>query len=102
VAGDVACIFATPVDDLRKTDITEHALDELARSRSREIYLIERRGPAQIRFTPAEFKELGRVRDCVVRVAAADLNLGPASALRLPFIAGMIPRRITGWSDAGP
>ena len=51
VAGDVARILATPVDDLRRTDIAEHALDALACSRIRDIYVIGRRGPAQIKFT---------------------------------------------------
>lgn len=78
VAGDVARILATPVDDLRKTDIAEHALAALAESRIREIYVVGRRGPAQIKFTSVELKELGRVRDCAAVVGADDLTLGEA------------------------
>jgi ferredoxin/flavodoxin---NADP+ reductase len=78
VAGDVARILATPVDDLRRTDIAEHALDALACSRIRDIYVIGRRGPAQIKFSPAELRELGQIRDCVALVAGDDLALGTA------------------------
>lgn len=83
VAGDIARILATPVDDLRKTDIAEHALEALSRSRIREIYLIGRRGPAQIKFTSGELKELGRVRDCAVIAAPGDLDLGAACAAEI-------------------
>jgi ferredoxin--NADP+ reductase len=78
VAGDVARILATPVDDLRRTDIAEHALDALACSRIRDIYVIGRRGPAQIKFSPVELKELGQIRDCAALVAGDDLALGTA------------------------
>jgi ferredoxin--NADP+ reductase len=78
VAGDVARILATPVDDLQKTDIAEHALDALSRSKIRDIYVIGRRGPAQIKITPVELKELGKVRNCTAMVAADDLELGPS------------------------
>ena len=78
VAGDVARILATPVDDLRRTDIAEHALAALAESRIRDIYVVGRRGPAQIKFTPVELKELGQIRDCAAIVAGEDLELGAA------------------------
>jgi ferredoxin/flavodoxin---NADP+ reductase len=83
VAGDVARILATPVDDLRKTDIAEHALEALSRSRIGDIYLIGRRGPAQIKFTAVELKELGQVRDCVAIAEPGDLDLGAASAAEI-------------------
>src|SRR5258708_7651816 len=54
VAADVARILATPVDDLRRTDIAEHALEALTDSRVREIHLIGRRGPAQAQITYVE------------------------------------------------
>lgn len=79
VAGDVARILATPVDELRRTDITERALAALAESRVREIFVIGRRGPAQVKLTPAELKELGRIGDCAALVDAKDLELNAAS-----------------------
>lgn len=48
VALDVARILLTPVDVLRKTDITEQALETLARSRVKSIRVVGRRGPLQV------------------------------------------------------
>ena len=79
VAGDVARILATPVDELRRTDITERALAALAESRVREIFVIGRRGTAQVKLTPVELKELGRISDCAALVDAKDLELNAAS-----------------------
>jgi ferredoxin--NADP+ reductase len=88
VAGDIARILATPADDLRKTDIAEHALEALSRSRIRDIYLIGRRGPAQIKFTAVELKELGQVRDCAPISAPGDLDLGSACAAEIADARG--------------
>jgi len=51
VALDVARILLTDVDALRKTDITEQALETLARSRVRSVKVIGRRGPMQVGHT---------------------------------------------------
>ncbi|MBV8182146.1 MAG: FAD-dependent oxidoreductase, partial [Mycobacterium sp.] len=64
VAADVSRILAKSVDELRGTDIAEHALDALAASRVREIHVIGRRGPAQAKFTNKELKELGELANC--------------------------------------
>jgi adrenodoxin-NADP+ reductase len=48
VALDVARILLSDVDALRKTDITEEALDRLATSRIRRVRVFGRRGPMQV------------------------------------------------------
>ena len=58
VALDVARVLLTPVDVLRKTDIAEHALAALSRSRVRAVDIVGRRGPVQAAFTIKEFREL--------------------------------------------
>ncbi|HJP69990.1 MAG TPA: NAD(P)-binding protein [Sphingomicrobium sp.] len=78
VAADVCRILATPVDDLKKTDIADHALQQLAASRAREIHVIGRRGPAQAKFSNPELRELGSIDGCDVLVDPIDLELGPA------------------------
>jgi ferredoxin--NADP+ reductase len=83
VAADVCRILAKPVDELRHTDIAEHALDILETSKVREIHVVGRRGPAQAKFTSKELKELGGVTDCDPVVAAEDLILNPESAAEL-------------------
>ena len=83
VAADVCRILAKPVDELRHTDIAEHALDVLAGSKIREIHVVGRRGPAQAKFTSKELRELGDVTDCNAVVAAEDLILNPESETEL-------------------
>ena len=79
VAADVCRILAKTVDELRHTDIAEHALDALACSRVREMHVVGRRGPAQAKFTAKELKELGELQDADVVVDPAELELNPES-----------------------
>ena len=51
VALDVARILLTPVDILRKTDITEEALEMLNQSTIKNVYIVGRRGPLHVSFT---------------------------------------------------
>jgi ferredoxin--NADP+ reductase len=79
VAADVGRILAKTVDELRHTDIAEHALEALAASRVREIHVVGRRGPAQAKFTAKELLELGELDAADVVVDPADLELNPES-----------------------
>jgi len=79
VAADVCRILAKTVDELKHTDIAEHALDALAASRVRDIYVVGRRGPAQAKFTAKELRELGDLDATEVLVNPAELELNPES-----------------------
>jgi len=83
VAIDVARILAKTVDELKHTDIAEHALDALAESRIRDIFIIGRRGPMQAKFTHIELRELGELEDCTPIVKASDLALNAESEAEL-------------------
>ncbi|WP_349294804.1 FAD-dependent oxidoreductase (plasmid) [Thioclava sp. 'Guangxiensis'] len=78
VALDVARILLQPVDALRGTDIADHALEQLAESRLREVLVIGRRGPAQARFTAKELREFGSLPGVNVTIPEDSLTLGPA------------------------
>ncbi|MEV7935495.1 FAD-dependent oxidoreductase [Kitasatospora sp. NPDC088264] len=58
VAVDIARILLTDPDRLATTDIADHALAALRRSRVREVVLLARRGPAEAAWTKAEFLAL--------------------------------------------
>lgn len=58
VGMDVARILLTSVDQLKSTDITEHSLEILSRSRVKCVNLIGRRGPLQVAFTIKEYREM--------------------------------------------
>lgn len=79
VAMDVARILAKTVDELKTTDITDAALEKLATSNIKDIYVLARRGPAQVKFTPPEIKEFGELAVAEVVVDPAALELDPAS-----------------------
>ena len=83
VAADVARILLKPVDALRGTDIAQHALDELAGSRVREVHIVGRRGPAQAKFTTKELRELGELPGCKTEIADDQLQLGAACLAEL-------------------
>jgi ferredoxin/flavodoxin---NADP+ reductase len=102
VAIDVARILCKPVDELRQTDIAEHALEVLAGSRVREIHLVGRRGPAQASFTTKELRELGELTGCSTHVTAADLQLGAPCRTELEqqtnFMAAKNVETLRGWT----
>ena len=77
VAMDVSRILSKSVDELRQTDIAQHALEALAESKIREIHLVGRRGLVQAKFTQPEIKEIGELEVCDVVVNPADFELGP-------------------------
>lgn len=58
VALDVARILFMPLEELRKTDISEHALEALSKSKVKDIKIIGRRGPLQAPYTIKELREL--------------------------------------------
>lgn len=79
VALDVARILAKTADELRCTDIADHALVALAQSKVEDIYVLARRGPAQVKFTLHEIREFGEFQNATTIVRPSDLELDPAS-----------------------
>src|SRR5690606_10743264 len=80
VAMDVARILAKTVDELKETDIAEHALEALKHSKVKNIYVLGRRGAAQAKFTNPEIKEFGKLEHADPVVLASELELDPHSA----------------------
>jgi len=80
VAMDVARILAKTVEELKETDIAEHALEALKHSKVKNIYVLGRRGAAQAKFTNPEIKEFGKLEHADPVVLASELELDPHSA----------------------
>jgi len=74
VALDVARILASDPERLARTDIADHALEALRRSRVREVVVLARRGPAQSAFTLPEITGLLE-RDDIEVVIDGDLDV---------------------------
>jgi ferredoxin--NADP+ reductase len=83
VAMDVARILAKSVDELKETDIADHALERLRASKVKDIHVLSRRGPAQAKFTNPEIKEFGELEEADVVVHENELELDPLSAQEL-------------------
>ncbi|MFD9665811.1 4Fe-4S binding protein [Rhodococcus sp. NPDC059968] len=79
VALDVARILVTDPAILAKTDMAEHALDALRRSKVREVVILGRRGPAQAAYSNPELLALGQMADVDIVVDAREATLDPAS-----------------------
>lgn len=63
VALDVARVLAKHADDMLSTDIPANVYEGLKASPVTDVHVFGRRGPAQIKFTPIELRELGEVED---------------------------------------
>jgi ferredoxin--NADP+ reductase len=83
VAMDVCRILSKTADELKGTDIAQHALDALAKSNIKEIHMVGRRGPVQAAFTPVEIREFGELTDCHPVVDPKDLQVSPTSQAEL-------------------
>ncbi len=94
VAADVSRILSKTVDELKHTDIAQHALDALAESKIKEIHVIGRRGPAQAKFTPKELREFGELSDCNSIVRAEDMILNPESEKELEEKSNIASKKI--------
>ncbi|XP_072523796.1 NADPH:adrenodoxin oxidoreductase, mitochondrial [Salminus brasiliensis] len=74
VALDVARILLSPLDLLKKTDITQHALDALVASQVRRVLIVGRRGPLQIACTIKEVREMINLPDTNADMLPADFE----------------------------
>ncbi len=74
VALDVARMLAKHADDLLPTDIPGTVYAGLAGSPVTDVHVFGRRGPAQVKFTPIELRELAEVPDVDVIVYEEDFQ----------------------------
>jgi ferredoxin/flavodoxin---NADP+ reductase len=80
VAADVTRLLALGPAELERTDVADHALEALRESQIEEVVVLGRRGPAQVAFTSAELRELGRLPGVELRVRPEEVELDPVSA----------------------
>ncbi|QNE16855.1 NAD(P)-binding protein [Kribbella qitaiheensis] len=58
VALDVARMLAKPADEQLSTEIADNVYQGLKANQATDVHVFARRGPAQIKFTPMELREL--------------------------------------------
>ncbi len=79
VALDVARTLAKHADDLLPTEIPANVYEVLKNSPVTDVHVFGRRGPAQVKFTPLELRELGEMRDVDMIVHDEDFELDATS-----------------------
>uniref|UniRef100_A0A914W810 NADPH:adrenodoxin oxidoreductase, mitochondrial n=1 Tax=Plectus sambesii TaxID=2011161 RepID=A0A914W810_9BILA len=74
VALDCARVLLSPLDRLASTDLSDYALEALAKSRVERVILVGRRGPLQVSFTIKELRELVNLPGSTAIVESTDLE----------------------------
>ena len=79
VALDVARILSKHADQLLDTEIPEHIYQLLNDSAVTDVHVFGRRGPAQVKFTPLELRELSHSKDVDIVLYPEDFEFDEAS-----------------------
>jgi ferredoxin--NADP+ reductase len=83
VALDVARMLVKHPQDLLPTEIPDNVYDGLMESPVTDVHVFGRRGPAQVKFTPLELRELGEVPDVDIVVHDEDFDYDEASKMAI-------------------
>ena len=79
VALDVARVLAKHAEDMLVTEIPENVAKALRENPVTDVHVFGRRGPAQVKFTPLELRELGKQPDVDVIVYEEDFDFDEGS-----------------------
>ncbi|ALV46453.1 pyridine nucleotide-disulfide oxidoreductase [Arthrobacter alpinus] len=79
VALDVARVLSKHADDLLTTEIPDNVYAGLLASPVTDVHVFGRRGPAQVKFTPLELRELSHSRDVDIVLYEEDFDFDEAS-----------------------
>jgi ferredoxin--NADP+ reductase len=79
VALDVSRMLAKHAEDLLSTEVPDNVYEGLKASAVTDVHVFGRRGPAQVKFTPLELRELGELRDVDMVVYDEDFDYDEAS-----------------------
>lgn len=79
VALDVARMLAKPADEQLSTEIADNVYQGLRLNQATDVHVFARRGPAQIKFTPMELRELSHSPNVDVIVHPEGFEIDEAS-----------------------
>lgn len=83
VALDVSRMLIKHADDLLTTEIPDNVYEGLKANPIQELHLFGRRGPASVKYTPLELRELGEVRDVDIVLNESDFLVDDPHAVAL-------------------
>ncbi|WP_227423380.1 FAD-dependent oxidoreductase [Pengzhenrongella sicca] len=104
VALDVARILAKHADDLLPTEIPANVYELLAASPVTDVHIFARRGPAQVKFSSLELREMGHVPDVDVIVYPEDFDFddGSMAAIHSSNQTKQVVKTLTDWTLKDP
>lgn len=104
VALDVTRILDKHASALTHTDTPDSVLDQLAASPLRDVHLFARRGPADVRFSAMELRELAEQDDVDVIVDPKELALDEHAERMIAQFSQrrIIVRTLTEWGARDP
>jgi len=104
VALDVARILAKHAQDLLPTEVPANVHEILERSPVTDVHVFARRGPAQVKFSPLELRELGHVPDVDVIVYPEDFEFdeGSMAAIHSSNQTKQVVKTLTDWTLKDP
>lgn len=98
VALDVARVLAKHAVDLRTTEVPDNVLEGLESSAVTDVHVFGRRGPADIKFTPIELRELGELNDVDIVLHDEDFDGVDAASASNNQLKVML-RTLNSWRD---
>ncbi|MFF2316338.1 FAD-dependent oxidoreductase [Arthrobacter sp. NPDC058097] len=99
VALDVARMLVKHADELLVTEIPDNVYRGLKNSPVTDVHVFGRRGPAQVKFTPLELRELSHARDVDIVLYPEDFEFDEASddAIRSNNQTKTMVNTMTNW-----
>ncbi|MGP0221729.1 FAD-dependent oxidoreductase [Paenarthrobacter sp. NCHU4564] len=99
VALDVARMLAKHPEELLVTEIPDNVYQGLKKSPVTDVHVFGRRGPAQVKFTPLELRELSHCKDVDIVLYPEDFEFDDASdeAIRTNNQTKTMVNTLTNW-----
>ncbi|MHA7223638.1 FAD-dependent oxidoreductase [Arthrobacter sp. RHLT1-20] len=99
VALDVARMLVKHADELLVTEIPDNVYRALKNSPVTDVHVFGRRGPAQVKFTPLELRELSHAKDVDIVLYPEDFEFDKASdeAIRSNNQIRTMVNTLTNW-----
>jgi ferredoxin--NADP+ reductase len=104
VALDVARMLSKHADDLLPTEVPANVYEILKTSPVTDVHVFARRGPAQVKFSPLELRELGHVPDVDIVVYPEDFDFdeGSEAAINSSNQTKQVVKTLVDWTLKDP
>ena len=104
VALDVARMLAKPADEQLTTEIPDNVDQGLSLNEATDVHVFARRGPAQLKFTPMEFRELSHSPsvDVIVEPEGFEIDEAGQAAINASKSTKLVVNTLLKYLDTEP